>query len=168
MRLPLTGCTADPGGRPGWVAASSAGLTWGTHTPASADRLHNQSLVSGCEVWQALPPRPEMMWALYLRAWGQGPGSINTCGGRASINQFCHAQGWNVPRGIRDDVPGGIAWCIWRENGGKRGCNRSSASGHGGGGFENSAEVTHFLVGSLMTFTSKNLLVSNKVSLWWL
>ena len=29
VRLPLTGCTADPGGRPGWVAASSAGLTWG-------------------------------------------------------------------------------------------------------------------------------------------
>ena len=28
VRLPLTGCTADPGGRPGWVAASSAGLTW--------------------------------------------------------------------------------------------------------------------------------------------
>ena len=26
VRLPLTGCTA--GGRPGWVAAASAGLTW--------------------------------------------------------------------------------------------------------------------------------------------
>ena len=33
MRLPLTGCTADPGGHPGWVAAASAGLTWmGEHT----------------------------------------------------------------------------------------------------------------------------------------
>ena len=28
VRLPLTGCTADPGGRPGWAAAASAGLTW--------------------------------------------------------------------------------------------------------------------------------------------
>ena len=24
--LPLTGCTSDPSGRPGWVAAASAGL----------------------------------------------------------------------------------------------------------------------------------------------
>ena len=36
MRLPLTGCTADPGGRPGWVAASSAGLTWWWWYPAAS------------------------------------------------------------------------------------------------------------------------------------
>ena len=28
VRLALTGCTADPGWRLGWVAASPAGLTW--------------------------------------------------------------------------------------------------------------------------------------------
>ena len=56
VRLPLTGCTADPGGRPGWVAASSAGLTWllqtycsCSHYPAkgslsSEQRGHNGDL----------------------------------------------------------------------------------------------------------------------------
>ena len=55
MRLPLTGCTADPRGRPGWVAASSAGLTWQPDTRAALSAPCVQAIHPSGHQWSPPP-----------------------------------------------------------------------------------------------------------------